>query len=117
MMGDDDARRLAEAKAQTIDALVEFCIWHFESEEGFMRSIGFPDLESHRKAHQAFVAKVLEYREELMTVYGVQGSQVIKLMTDWLGDHILIWDKKYAEFAGWRGAGLNSRSGGSDRRE
>ena len=104
MMGDDDTRRLAEAKAQTIDALVEYCIRHFESEERFMRSIGFPDLDNHGKEHQDFVAKVLEYRDELMTAYAVHGSEVIKIMTDWLYSHILTKDKMYAEFA--REAGL-----------
>jgi hemerythrin len=103
MMG-EDSRHLAEAKAQTIDALVEYCVRHFESEEEFMLSIGYPDLDDHRNEHQAFIAKVLEYRDELMTAYAVQGSQVIKMMTEWLHHHILTKDQRYARFAA--GAGL-----------
>ena len=104
MMGDDDSRRLADAKAQTIDSLLEYCRRHFESEEEIMRSIGFPDLDDHRKEHQAFVARVVGYREELMTAYAVHASRLIKIMADWVYGHILTSDKKYAEFAA--GAGL-----------
>ncbi len=104
VMRDDDIHRLAEAKAQTIDALIEYCRRHFESEEEFMGSIGFPYLDDHRKEHQAFITKVLEYRDEPMTAYAVHASEVIKLMSDWLYDHVINKDKKYAEFAA--GAGL-----------
>jgi hemerythrin len=96
---EDDSGRLVEAKARTIEALVEYGNKHFQSEDDFMRAMNFPDLEEHRREHQIFVATVNEYREELTTVHAVRTTQVMKIMTDWLHDHLLTKDQKYAEYA------------------
>ncbi len=104
LMEEDDAGRLAGVKAQTVDALVEYGVKHFESEEVFMRSINYPYIEDHRKEHQAFITKVNEYREELKTAHAVHASRVMKIMTDWLHDHLLTKDRKYGQFADGRTA-------------
>ncbi|MGA3093477.1 MAG: hemerythrin family protein [Terriglobales bacterium] len=74
---------------KAIDALGEYCTKHFADEEESMLSIGFPGLDEHRRKHRDFVAKVAEYKADLATVNPLHASKVIKLIADWIRDHVL----------------------------
>jgi hemerythrin len=99
LMEEDRTGRLADAKARTIDALMEYGMQHFETEEEYMQEMNYPELDEHRKEHRIFIENLNRYRAELTTAYEVRTSQVMKIMTDWLRDHLLNQDRKYADFA------------------
>lgn len=85
---------------ETLEFLGEYVVRHFGCEELMMRCSKFPDIEHHAGIHEEFVAKYKELKQE----YEKNGEDMLALMKltsfirDWLYDHIMIQDKKFAEY-------------------
>lgn len=92
---DEIMRLLAELKDYT-----EF---HFHDEEEYMKSINYPDLEAQKRAHSAFVERLVEIDlEELDEIDDNQQEYLVNLidfLLGWLSNHILGADKKIGEYA------------------
>uniref|UniRef100_A0A7V4E4E7 Bacteriohemerythrin n=1 Tax=candidate division WOR-3 bacterium TaxID=2052148 RepID=A0A7V4E4E7_UNCW3 len=76
---------------------------HFDAEEKFMESIGFPKLESHRKIHEAFKKQVYEYVNSLKEGDIEAFREALSLTWSWLFNHIATVDKDYGIFAKEKG--------------
>jgi hemerythrin len=79
--------------------MLDYAAFHFSFEEDYLRKIGYPELEKHRHQHQHFLDTILnkfqaEHRGDL-----VLNTEVMRLLTDWLRDHILTEDRKYMLFS------------------
>jgi len=85
-----DLIRELEAYAQT----------HFRAEELFMSQTGYPRLDFHKKAHDAFVQR-LKSEEEAMADGGWISTSLLLFLRDWLITHILVADREYAAHAGY----------------
>lgn len=81
--------------------LGEYAKEHFASEERFMQEIGYPGLEAHRAAHQAF-------REELAELAGdfqrkgataLVALSVHNWLSDWLRRHVSGLDLEIGRYA------------------
>lgn len=92
---DEIMRLLAELKDYT-----EF---HFHDEEEYMKSINYPELEAQKRAHSAFVERLVEIDlEELDEIDDNQQEYLVNLidfLLGWLSNHILGSDKKIGEYA------------------
>jgi len=69
---------------------------HFNVEEVLMEQANYPALPEHRREHQAFIARVAEFKKNLAA--GMEGNAVAVLgfLKDWLIKHIQQVDKKYS---------------------
>jgi hemerythrin len=85
-------------KIRTFDQLTEYTLKHFADEEKYMESISYPDLINHKKIHKALVNQVLIYKENLEEGK-VNKLKISNFLKDWLGQHIIGQDKKYAKFS------------------
>lgn len=66
---------------------------HFGEEEVYMESIGYPQLEHHKRLHQQIINEFTTILKEKKTVYALQES--IKIVArKWLVEHILEDDQK-----------------------
>ena len=83
-----------------IDDLMAYVREHFQREEAVMAAVKFPELDAHRKGHEALSNKTkllhAKFRsctsdEERKTCAAV----LTKVLHDWLVDHILKEDMKY----------------------
>jgi len=83
--------------------LKNFVDTHFEAEEKFMESIGFPKLESHKKIHEAFRKQVYEYVESLKEGDIDAFNEALSVTWSWLFNHIGTVDKEYGIFAKEKG--------------
>ena len=103
------AGRSKNVIAAVLDQLIEYTAVHFRREEDLMTAGNFPDLATHRKAHEAFVAKVLEVRERFTRVASnTLAMETLDFVKDWLINHIQKSDRAYAPYvrpAGRRAAG------------
>lgn len=75
---------------------------HFHDEEEYMESIGYPGLDAQRRAHSAFVEKLvginlseLDFIDDNQDAYL---SELINYLLDWLSNHILKSDLQIAAF-------------------
>ncbi len=83
---------------RTLDALVSYIVVHFSDEENMLARIKYPDLPEHQLEHDDFVRKVNEFQTDFENGRAVMTSQVLGFLKDWLVNHIMKSDKKYAGF-------------------
>jgi len=79
-----------------IVVLDQYTKFHFSTEEGIMKDIGFPDISEHIKFHRALAdasKKVsIQVKEEN------DPEVLLRFLRNWWLSHICGEDKKYADF-------------------
>lgn len=88
--------------------LERYTLSHFTAEETFMRVAAYPDFQQHKKEHEDFVARVARERQAVTSGKSIS-LDLIRFLKDWLINHILVADRKYADFHARKGGGGLSR--------
>lgn len=72
---------------------------HFGREEDSMRQTEYPRRTAHKKEHEDLLAR-FDYLTERLAASGPEaiGDDVIRFMEEWLKDHIMSFDKQYADY-------------------
>lgn len=77
-----------------LERLVEYTVYHFQTEEEVLRKCFYEELPEHKNEHEELTQKVVDFSVR----YG-QGQDVTKELLDflksWLQGHILGSDSKY----------------------
>ncbi len=82
-----------------LNALVDYTEYHFEREEILMRVCGYPDLEKHKKAHDAMKAKVKGIKNDYAKSENMDiGGDVLDFIKNWFTEHVQNQDKLYRSF-------------------
>ena len=80
--------------------VVEYTVLHFDTEEFFMRSIDYPDYETHVKIHDRFRASIEKESEAIEKVTNL--CKFSEMFAEWVGSwfssHEATADMKLAEF-------------------
>ena len=88
---------------EALEELIDYTRYHFKHEEALMEKHGYPDLEAHKKEHQAMVARV----NELVEDYNIRGQEALEdtaaYLKHWLINHIQVVDQQYSDFMRQRG--------------
>ncbi len=84
-------------KAKTyVMELYKFARAHFKTEELHMKQINYPDLNSHRKLHDNFIADLNVISKDFTN----ESLETLKsFLYSWLIDHVLNEDNKYFHFS------------------
>jgi len=89
-----------KAVEQTLDFLRDYATQHFRDEEGFMQAHGFPGLDHHRRLHEAFL-EALDRLSDDLRIFGPSqhlANRALETAQDWLIDHIIEEDSRYAAY-------------------
>jgi len=92
-------RASQRAMTESIQALEEYAVFHFDDEERYMEALGYPDQVVHHQEHARLVDRIGQYRYKTATGKIVLNSELVKTMANWITGHIMNSDKKYAAFA------------------
>ena len=85
-----------------LSQLREYTASHFQDEEALMARIGYPGLEAQKRAHSAFIEKLVEI--DLSELDDIDDNQqaylleLIQFLLSWLSNHILGADKKIGAY-------------------
>ena len=79
---------------KAVKAMWDYTRFHFETEEAYMKSINFPDILNHQAFHDKFSVEVMEIYNEIKEGKQVLSTVVMKVLINWLQEHILQEDKK-----------------------
>lgn len=90
--------RIEGARDATLGNLKAYLQEHFEDEEAYMEKIGYPDIETHKKEHADFEAKIEGYVAAIAGGELVLSSEIMKAMLNWFFDHIAGEDARYRDF-------------------
>lgn len=82
----------------TINSLLEYTHYHFAHEEAFMKKINYPEFHSHRRLHDEFKNEVFSLQNKFLSGDVILRSQVMGSLRNWLQNHILVEDRKFADF-------------------
>lgn len=86
--------------SEILKSMLDYAKYHFQFEEEYMRTIGYPARGSHTRLHRECDALIYEAYVAVSEGNTVLNADLLKMIKEWLLDHILVEDKKYAEFAG-----------------
>ncbi len=84
--------------AGVVDELVNYTKYHFTTEENILAEKNFPHLKKHQQEHEKFVQKITEIKERIERTNMVLSLEVLLFMQDWIKNHVLTNDKKYAPY-------------------
>jgi len=76
--------------------MVEYVHYHFAEEEKLMKELDYVGLDEHKKIHDIFRKRVEKYQRDFQSGELLLCSQVMSTLKNWLVDHIMVEDKKYA---------------------
>lgn len=76
--------------------LTAFTREHFQREEDAMTLSGYPHLEEHSAEHAHLLSQLGSVAERLKSGDSVDSMEIYNLLTRWLIDHIVNFDKKVA---------------------
>jgi hemerythrin len=105
--GATDGRQRELAAYYVIDELKDYARIHFAVEEIVMRLFDYPGLAAHAAEHREFEARLksLGKIELAHDIHAAAGS----FLRDWLTNHIMVSDKRYADFIlGQRASGARA---------
>ena len=86
--------KLADATNKSVKAMWEYTRFHFQAEETYMTSINYPDLPGHQAIHDMFSLEVMKIYNDVKDGKQVLSTSVMKMLSNWLQEHILQEDKK-----------------------
>lgn len=85
------------AVSPIIRELANYTRTHFTWEERMLLSSGYKDLPAHKEIHRKMAAKVDSFADELEAGRIALSIPLMNFLKDWLREHILKTDMKYAE--------------------
>ena len=83
------------AVAEVIDELIDYTMSHFAFEEELMEEAGYPFCAAHKRVHEIFGKRVLEYRMRFQAGEDVT-DELRNMLSRWLFNHIRGDDQAYA---------------------
>ncbi len=83
---------------ETIDELVDYTKIHFSTEETYFDRYGYPEAGSHKSEHEAFIAKVADFKQGFEEDRLMLSLEVMDFLGEWLVDHISVRDKAFGPF-------------------
>jgi hemerythrin len=93
-----------EIQGQIIQDMVKYAAVHFAAEEKYMQQFKYPGQVGHKAEHDRFTEKADDLKKRVDGNDFILTLEVLNFLKDWLKNHILITDMKYAQF--FNGCGL-----------
>ncbi len=89
---------LKENTQNLVEKVYEYTEYHFSEEEKLMSSIQYPGLSEHIKIHESIKNTIRDYKIKISNEETVVTMGLTRELREWIKDHILVEDKKYAEY-------------------
>jgi hemerythrin len=83
-----------DAIGKVIRAMIDYTITHFTFEEELQSEAGYQFSKAHKRVHEMFIKKVLEYEERFKAGEDI-ALEVSEMLQKWLVNHIKSDDEDY----------------------
>ncbi len=88
----------AKVATNMISDINDYSKMFFSREERILRRRGYPDLETHAKAHRQFIKNSISLRREIAEDINNLTMEIIVELRDWMVEHIETSDSLYVPF-------------------
>jgi hemerythrin len=85
-----------EVVEKVLTSVVDYTAYHFAFEEKLFRQYGYADEAAHRAEHARLSEQAKALAQRLRAGHGDVALATLKLLCDWLNNHILGSDRKFA---------------------
>ncbi len=75
-----------------------YTVYHFTTEENLFKKYEFPEFETHKKEHDDFVNKVIDFEKRFKEGKMILSFEITDFLKKWLINHIQETDKNYSKF-------------------
>lgn len=87
-----------ESMAEVLKKIVDYTVYHFSSEEEYMKSKGYAASDVHKAAHDGFIKEVEYQLKKLVSDDVLAGAKFYSFICNWILTHIAKADKIWATF-------------------
>lgn len=84
--------------APILEEMTNYSVKHFHTEENYMRKFKYPQYEKHKKEHDNFIGKVMDFKKKFEKGELLLSIEVMRFLSTWLQSHIQGSDKAYSKF-------------------
>jgi len=81
---------------KALKGVVDYTKQHFGNEERLQQQYGYPGLGAHKTLHKELLEQVLDFKQRYESREAGIESKLAKFLKDWLINHIMGQDQKYA---------------------
>jgi hemerythrin-like metal-binding protein len=82
-----------------LEELVSYTVFHFSSEEKFMKEHNYSGYSLHKIEHDKLTKQVVEFQDNYKAGKSMVSQELLKFLKDWLVNHIIGSDKKLASLS------------------
>ena len=78
--------------------MINYTVYHFNTEEEYMTKHKYPELLSHKNEHKKLTEDVLKLKDKFEKGEAGITIEVMHFLKNWVADHIEKTDKKMGEY-------------------
>jgi hemerythrin len=86
------------ALEEILSELIDYTVYHFETEEKLFKDYGYPEYDEHKNQHDDLCKQALELQEQFKLKVVTITFEVMDFLRGWLQDHTTSSDLKFADF-------------------
>ncbi len=83
--------------AAALDLMIDYAKFHFNEEETLLRRYGYVHADDHQARHRTLITQAQELERKLVDDQGITPLELLDFLHDWIVQHILIEDRRYAD--------------------
>jgi hemerythrin len=92
-----------EMLSTILDRMINYVGTHFSNEEKYMEKFSYPDYDVHKKEHNDFVKKTVEFQQNFNDGKMGLSIEIMFFLKEWTLNHIKGTDQKYTSFFNEKG--------------
>lgn len=92
-----EASNTREHIENIIKSLVEYKMFHFETEEKYFKEFNYDGAEDHINRHKEFNDKLVFLQQKYPIYEPAFAYELVDFLEDWLIKHLMITDQKYVK--------------------
>ncbi len=87
-----------EIQGKTLTELLNYTVYHFETEEALLEQNEYPYLIRHKAEHAYLTNQVRDLKARYDNGENILTIEILTFLKDWVNDHIIGMDKNYSTF-------------------
>lgn len=84
--------------ARILDELVDYTVYHFETEERLFLEYGYPGYDEHKRVHDDLTAQAVELQRQFRDGSATISFEVLEFLHTWLIEHTTGLDQEMGPF-------------------
>ncbi len=98
-----DAKVDSETISDILTKMTQYAVYHFKTEEQYMRDYDYPEYSLHKEKHTEFKKRTVAFCMDTMAYKETIPTEILSYLKNWLINHILKSDMKYKSFFNEKG--------------